>query len=96
MSVLKTGTNFGELKKIVNLSALKKKNEVQNPRRILHTALYCANAYAEIGHASREAVKWWSQFSLQHGLAASVGIVLGKAECCRQSLGTLWRSLRKS
>ena len=22
------------------------------------------------------------QFSLQHGLAASVGIVLGKAECC--------------
>ena len=25
---------------------------------------------------------WCSQFSLQHGLAASVGIVLGKAECC--------------
>ena len=25
---------------------------------------------------------WCCQFSLQHGLAASVGIVLGKAECC--------------
>ena len=31
------------------------------------------------------------QFSLQHGLAASVGLVVGKTECCRQSLGTLWR-----
>ena len=32
---------------------------------------------------------WCFQFSLQHGLAASVGIVLSKAECCWQSLGIL-------
>ena len=45
--------------------------------------------YPEIGHASRVAVNpWCCQFSLQHGLAASVGIVLNKAECCLQSLGT--------
>ena len=41
-SLLKTDTNFGEfwrIQKIANLSACKKTNEVQNPRRILHTAL---------------------------------------------------------
>ena len=26
--------------------------------------------------------RWCSQFSVKHGLAASVGIILGKAECC--------------
>ena len=35
-------------------------------------------------------LSWCCQFSLQHGLAASVGIALGKVERCLQSLGTLW------
>ena len=49
MSLIKTGTKFGEfwrIQKIANLSARKKKNEVQNPRHILYTALYCVNARA--------------------------------------------------
>ena len=65
---------------------------MQNPRRILHIALYCANARARklATPTSRVAVKWcW----LQHWLAASVGIVLGKAECCRQSWGFAERKL---
>ena len=58
-----------------------KSTKVQNPRRILH--IICQYACAEIGHASRCSCMhaWCCQFSLQHGLAASVGIVLGKVEC---------------
>ena len=44
-------------------------------------------------HLARIAVKWCSQFWLQHGLAASVSIVLGKAECCRQSWAFAERKL---
>ena len=47
-------------------------------------------AFSPPGRPGNKAtVKWSSQFSLQHGLVASVGIVLGKAECCRPSLGTV-------
>ena len=51
MSLLKTGTNFGEfwrIKKIANLSARKKKQKKCKTLGacILHTALYCANARA--------------------------------------------------
>ena len=55
--------------------------------RILHFLLesfvLCQYACAEVGHASRcSCNSWCCQFPLQHGLAASVDIVLGKAECC--------------
>ena len=56
ISLLKTGTNFGEFKKIANLSARKKS---ANPRRIHCFVLYQSTC-AEIGHTSRVAVKWCS------------------------------------
>ena len=45
---------------------------------------YYANAHAQkLVTPCIVAVNMWSsQFSLQHGVAALVGIVLGKAECC--------------
>ena len=61
-----------------------KSTKVQNTLGALYCiscVVLCQCACAEIGHVV--AVNAWrSQFSLQHGLAASVGIVLGKAECC--------------
>ena len=69
-----------------------KSTKVQNPRRILHIIALCQYACAEIGHAPRcSCTRGAVEFSLQHGLAASVGTVLGKAECRWQSLGNLWR-----
>ena len=67
-----------------------KSTKVQNPRRItaylassLESCVLCHCACAGIGHASHCSCNaWCCQFSLQHGLSASVGIVLGKAECC--------------
>ena len=68
---------------------LMKSTKVQNPRRILHAYLasslaFYANARARILATPRgcSCNAWCCQFSLQHGLAASVGSVLGKAECC--------------
>ena len=68
-----------------------KSTKVQNPRRI---TAYLASSLESCVHASARARElatprvscscnaWCCPFSLQHGLAASVAIVLGKAECC--------------
>ena len=48
----------------------------------VESCVLCQCACAEIGLASRcSCSAWCCQFSLQHGLSASVGIVFGKAEC---------------
>ena len=60
-----------------------KSTEVQNPRRILHRVAYYANARArKLATPHGYLDSWCCRFSLQHGLAASVGIVLGKAGYC--------------
>ena len=57
--------------------------KVQNPRRILH--ILRTMPMRVRGNWPRLALlqyAWCCQFLLQHGLAAAVNIVLGKAECC--------------
>ena len=50
---------------------------------LISIEMYHNVACAEGGHTSRcSRNSWCCQFSLQHGLAASVSIVLGKVECC--------------
>ena len=64
---------------IKKLEALKCRTSTQIP----HLEYY-ANARArKLATPSVVAVNaWCCQFSLQHGLAASVGIVMGKVTCC--------------
>ena len=67
-----------------------KSTKVQNPRRILHILhrvdrVLCTIPMHVLGNWPCLACScnvWCCQFSLQHRLAASVGMVLGKVECC--------------
>ena len=63
---------------------LTRRTKVQNPRRkILHLAYYTNARARKLATPHVVAVNaWCCQFSLQHGLVTSVGIVLDKAECC--------------